>query len=300
MQAIKNITPIVILLTFGQMLLTPVCLRALGAVHERIQIVNDQILVDPHSALLYSKRADPYVEHDEFESALADLETAKSFAGEENYVHKLIYSKAYYKMGILHKSLEFVDEFLITDKHHVIALKLKAEILAAQENCHGAMASLEAVVEHANKRIPDNYLSIVTILEKSEVVDYQHAYGALDRAAADLGKIIVFQQKRLKLLKREGDFEGALVLIDEIMATQKRKERWHYIKAELLHNSEDLNNAKLEYLNTKSAISKLSNRMKNTPAMRNLLEQTNGELIYIETTLNENPTSFKQKTVQKK
>ncbi len=294
-----NITGLLLLMTLSQLLTCVVSSYGHGAVHERLEIVNVEINAQPNNAELYAKRADLYIEHDEFELALADLSTAESLAGKGFDAYQLVYGKAYLKMGMPDRAIEFVDEFLEDKENYVMALQLKADILESQGKYDEAIFNLEKILSHVDKRIPENYLSIIYLLENQENLDYNYAYKILDRAEADLGPIIVFEQKRLDLLKKEGNVAGALSLIDEIMATQNRKERWHFMKAELLYNNEDIEKAKLEYLNTKLAISELSNRMKNTPAMRSLLEQARSKLNYIETTLNENPTSFKQKPLQK-
>ena len=164
--------------------------------------------------------------------------------------------------------MKHVDQILHEDSFNVNALKIKGTLYLTQKQYQAAARQFELVIEHARKRLPENYLLAAkawaaNTLEETSI----RAIHILEKGVEDLGPLYIFYHEMVTILMEHSLFEQALDTQEKIIQQAKRKEKSYY-KAALI--SLQMRNFTLaeNYLNkATSAIEVLPPRLKTTPVI---------------------------------
>lgn len=246
----------------------PQQLMAHGEVHERIDIVTEEIAMEPEEAMLYIKRAMLYLEDEDFDNTIQDIEKAKSIEGNEFPPALMTYAKLSYKTKSYRIALKYINKFLEFDEQHVIGLKTKANILYALKKNAESAVCLEMVIENTSTPLPENFLTLIDLYIEMEV--YDKAMKIKEEAKTTLGDLMILDLKAIEIFELQKDYDGILATYDKIISTQVRKEKWLLKKAEVYLIQGKKSEANEALIQAESAISKLPARIQLTNATKNL------------------------------
>ena len=248
-----------------------------GDLHERIVQVTKEISKRPDSAFLFFKRGKLYFQHENFEASIADLDTAATL----NYhgtICDLIYAKSYQQLNQSAKAMNHVDRILQKDSFNINALKIKGTLLLNQEKYETAANQFELVIEHARKRLPENYLLAANTWE---FISSEKAIVILNKGVKDLGPLFIFYDKLIDLYRKDSLFKEALNIHEKIINQAKRKEQAYYEAALTSLQMDNPRLAKKYLANASTAVEQLPARLKSTSKVMQLKKNISELLLKI-------------------
>ena len=110
-----------------------------GDVHQRIDIVTEEIALDSMNGHLFVKRASLYLEDGDFMNTVLDLETAVSLTSEDFPPYLMASANMYHKLGAYDAALKYIDRFLEMKNIHVLGFRTKANILQSKGDIDAAI-----------------------------------------------------------------------------------------------------------------------------------------------------------------
>ncbi len=247
-----------------------------GEIHERISIVSDEISGDPENSMLYIKRASLYLDDGDYDATILDIEKANELAGENFPPAMITYANLCYKMTTYEVALRHIDDFLSYKENHVLGLLTKAKILRALKNNKAAAEYYKLAIEKTTTHLPENFLDLINVLIQDK--DYDTALEAYDAAVEKFGKLLVLDLKAMEIAKANNDHTTLLNIIDQVIESQPRKERWYFQKAEVLIEMKEYNQAENQLTQALESLQKLPYRIKITLAMQKLSTQISENL----------------------
>ncbi len=256
-----------------------------GEVHERIRIVGEEITAAPEDASLYVKRAYLYLEDGDFDMTIADLNFAQELEGESYPPLLMCSSEMYHKLGANEAALKYIDAFLDEQPFHVLGFRTKAQILESLNDIPAAIDYYKKVVIHTTTPLPENYLSIIDNLSLDDRVDEAVFY--CKEAMRTFGPILTFQEKLIDIYMEAGRYHEAIVVLDGIIQKFERKEGWYFKKANLCLEMGSPEMATSALGNAHTSLQALPQRLKATPAMKQLAEQIGQTWLTLDATSNE-------------
>lgn len=239
-----------------------------GDIHERINFVTVDISATPDSALLYIKRAGLYMDDGDYGNTILDIEAAKALEGPNFAPAALVLAKMCYKMETYDAALKHIDEFLKLEPDHVLGLLTKAKILVAQDNNILAAEYYKMAIDKTTTLLPQNFIDLINALRDAGQLDQAFQYYEI--AQMKFGNLMVLDLMAIEISAIRSDFVTIHSIIDEIMATQERKERWHFMKAEYFEKEGELNKAMDELNLAQESLLQLPYRLRVVPAMQDL------------------------------
>lgn len=252
-----------------------------GDLHERIMQVTKEISESPDSAFLFFKRGKLYFEHESFEASIADLDTAATL----NYhgtICDLIYAKSYQQLNQSANAMRHVEQILQKDSFNINALKIKGTLFLEDEKYEAAADQFEIVIEHARKRLPENYLIAAKAWEGStSEKSTEKAITILKKGIKDLGPLYIFHDKIISLYLKESLFKEALTIQEKIIDQAKRKEKPYYEAALISLQSGNLELAEDYLTKASTTIERLPLRIKNATTIKELKKNISELLLTI-------------------
>jgi tetratricopeptide (TPR) repeat protein len=239
-----------------------------GEVHERILIVSEEIANSPNDPMLYVKRANMYLEDGDYDETILDIYKAIEIGGDNYAPVKMVTAHMYFKLGMNEIALKHIDHFLILEEDHVLGLLTKAKILVEMKQNEQAAEYFQQAIEKTTTHLPENFMDLVNVLVESGQLELALQYCEL--AQFKFGKLLVFDLKIIEIANQKEDYEMVLKILDQIIETQERKEKWYFQKAEICQLMKDFVQAEY-YLNlAEQSIKELPERIQLTPAMKQL------------------------------
>jgi len=252
--------------------------------HPRIQQIGMEIEAmesDPDGespgllARLYQLRGEEYLVVRDWEKALADFLRSRQLQPSGIRV-SLPMARAYYERGEYEQALDEIDRYLHRYKNDDQGLLLRSHILHELGRYRDALRDLQGVLAKQSRSRPDIGLVLYRAELQGRLGEWSAALGGIREAEAALGKLPVLETKRIELLRKQGDFDAALAVLDPLLAQAQRKERWLLLKAQVLEQAGRLPEAKQQYQGVLDALDRLPARLSRVPAMkklRNLAQQ---------------------------
>ena len=227
-------------------------------------------------ARLYQLRGEEYLVMRDWEKAGADFRRTRQLLPSSIRISfpmaRLYYGEGEYELG-----LDEINRYLRRYTDDGQALLLRSRILQALGRYLQALPDLESALELQSK--PD----IALVLERADLQarlgQWSAAISGIRRAEEILGRLLVLENKRIDLLRRQGDTEAALAVLDRVLTQVPRKERWLLLKARLLEQAGRRPEAKQQYQNVLDTLDQLPPRLSRVPAMKNLRKQAQQGLI---------------------
>jgi len=239
-----------------------------GDLHERILIITEKINASPDSASLYFERAKLYFYHEQFSLSLSDLdETGK--LGFEDPLRDLFYAKANQKLNKHETTLVYTDKILAYDSLNVNAIKIKAEVLFAQEQFLDSALAYEKLINTSRRTLPENYLNASKAWRNSDSQKEQkNAIHIIDRGISELGSLPVFLKRQKEYYLEDKNYEEALRIQEIIISASRRKETAFLKAAEIAILKKDFERANDYLSKSEEAFKKLPRRIQGNKAMK--------------------------------
>lgn len=260
-----------------------------GDVHERIEIVNAEIAQSPKDPILLVKRANLYLEDENYEATSADLESAATLSGESFARILMTYAKMYHQLGSNEVAIKYIDQFLLQEPQHVLGIRTKADILLRLNELNASIECRKKVINLTTTLLPENYLSLIETLLLNE--DHEAAIAYCQEAIQKMGDLIVFEQKIIDIATTEKNYDLAIAWIDKVMDRYERKEKWLYEKAVLYTEMGNISLAAENLVQAVQYINFLPQRIRMTPAMQQLSADIQMLRLHINSLNNESSTT---------
>jgi tetratricopeptide (TPR) repeat protein len=241
-----------------------------GEVHERIVIATEEINAAPNDPLLYVKRANLYLEDGDYDETILDIYQAIEIGGENFAPVKMVTAHMYFKLGMNEIALKHIDHFLILEEDHVLGLLTKAKILVEMKQHEQAAEYFQQAIEKTTTHLPENFMDLVNVLVESDQLELALQYCEL--AQFKFGKLLIFDLKAIEIAKQKEDYAMVLQILDQIIESQPRKERFYFQKAEIYQLMNDSKQVEYNLNLAYQCLNALPERIKLTPAMIELAD----------------------------
>ncbi|MEZ5022163.1 MAG: hypothetical protein R2728_02675 [Chitinophagales bacterium] len=257
-----------------------------GEIHDRINLVTEEISQSPNDPVLYIKRGSLYMDDGDYDKTFLDIEAAKALAGEEYPPTMFLLAKMCFKMETYDIALRHINSFLSKEEGHVLGLLTKAKILTALEENDEAANFYQQAIEKTTTLLPENFMDLINVQIEAGQLDA--AYQNYELAQMKFGNLLVFDLKAIEISEARSDFNTIHQILDDIIESQQRKERWHYKKAEYYLKAGEYE-ASIKELNlANESLLLLPYRIRITPAMQELSKNISAQEQNIKTLLNAN------------
>jgi tetratricopeptide (TPR) repeat protein len=265
LSSISKYFSILLLLIFQQFL------YAHGDLDIRISDASIAIEQNPDSAFLYLNRAELHYQHEEYQLASIDFHQCYQLNYTDVRVH-LGLSKALLKLRQYEESIQYVDKILATDSKHVVALRLKGDILFEINQFETAAQHYELVIQYADKTFTENYLEAAHAWQNSNAENkLELSVQILQKGIENLGDLMVFYQTITELYEKHSNLDLAIQYQTKVIELSNRKEFSYVKRAQLYQLKGDIIAAKNDLMAAKSAIKQLPPSKQNQSAIVALL-----------------------------
>ncbi len=266
---------------FSMLILSFLC-RIHDDLDVQIEHLSKQIQASPDNVTLYSKRGDLFFQQEKWTKSIRDFEKSTQL-GNPNLDAQIKIALAWYELDQLDFALEYIDHALEKDLNHSLALWSKGKILTKRGDSTNGLFFLKKAIEHSPKKLPDRFLEIVQLLENEERLDsYLEAIIILDEGIAHLGRLMVFQEKKVELLCKLKKYDSAIKIQTEIINASLRKERVYFKRAQLYQESNNFLLSLKDAYVSREALNELSIKyrfLRSTRALEQQIDQMINQLI---------------------
>lgn len=239
-----------------------------GEVHERITIASEEIAKSPNDPMLYVKRASLFLEDGDYDETILDIDRAKALSSEEFPPIKMLNAQMYFKLEMYDVALKHIDKFLELEENHVLGTITKAKILKGLNEFDEAAKYYKLAIDNTTTHLPENFMDLINSLIQDNQLELAFEYCNI--AQEKFGELLVFQLKAIDIAKLQNEYEVVLNILDEIIEKQPRKERWYFQKAQIFEQLESYENVNEQLDLALQSLTSLPQRIKLTPAMREL------------------------------
>ena len=246
-----------------------------GNLSIRIQEKTAEISQNPNNSKLYFERGYLYQQHYEFKKAIKDYLKSEDLGLSLN---ELLYRKAevYKQLSKNKKALKQANSLLKVNFKDVRTHKLIAQIQFNLKNYKEAKTSYEYVLQHMVDLRPEDILEYTNIILAIDNTNYYGAIQVIDFGLNKLGKnTLTLQLKKLDYLIASNQTEAIINQFNYFIINANRKEFWYYKKAKFLLKINQLQESNVALHQAKVSIALLSQKFKNTLAVKDLLVQIN-------------------------
>ncbi len=191
-----------------------------GDLHARIDTVSQLISLYPSNMDLYLRRAELYVQHDNYKSALADLKKCRRSGIRNDRIH-LLMALANYHLGRFQRSSMFLRQ-ISSMENDVDLLVLSGHVFMARKNFDSAVKTFEKAVSFSEQPNPERYIELSESLFQAGKP--MQAIQTLEEAIVKLGLVPVLCRKLTNYLVDAGFIIRAIYVQSVFIQSQSRKE----------------------------------------------------------------------------
>jgi tetratricopeptide (TPR) repeat protein len=246
-------------------------------IHEQIEEVTKQIVLNPKDANLFLRRGELYRWHGNLKRALADYATAEKLDPHLDAVQfcrgRLYFDQHQYAVAQKH-----FDQFLIKHPDHVEGHVTRARLFVAMKRYREAAQDYTEAIRHAPDPPPEYYIEKSNAISAEGEAHTQEAIDALNEGIQRLGPIVTLQLPAIDLDLKVHQYDSALQRIDTLMAQSERKESWLYQRGKILKQAGRDAEARDAFQNALSALESLPPHLRETRATQELESQIRNAL----------------------
>jgi len=239
-----------------------------GPVHENIIRVTKEIKANPDSADLYIQRGQYYQVDDNFDKAFADYTKARELAPQLPIID-LQFAKLFAKYNYANSALIYINQYLNNQPKNLNGLMSRAAIYTQLSEDSLAVLDFEEGIAQAKNPIPEYYLDISKAVLAADSTNFDPAIKWLQKGEETIGFNIVLRSYSIDLAVLQGDYNQAIIYVDEILKKMKRKEKWLVKKAEIY---EAAKHPKEAYATYKEALQSIKQLPRHTRGTRSVTE----------------------------
>ena len=260
------------------LLLVCVNLSAHGELDKRIKEISIKILEEPTNTSLFLARGELYYQHEDYELSIKDFEVCEERGYISDRLH-LNFAKSLRLAKEYSLSDNYADRILASKPGHVLALKEKAKSAFDQQEFERSADLFKKVISNVDQARTDNYFEAVTALESCGTKDcLLESIDVIQNGIHDLGELMVFLDKGVTISLKLRDFKRAHEYQNKIIENAQRKERTYYKKALLFKEQGNIEEAKIMFESSLSALASLPPRIKDNRASQKLKAQIEEQL----------------------
>ena len=261
-------------------------LCAHGDLDKRITALSDLIMQFPDSAALYQSRGRLYLQHEEFELSLDDLEQAIQL-GYYNINLLLDKAEAHFELKENTRGLKLLDQVLNISPHHIEALKMKGRVYMGKKKYKAAARCFESVIDNANELFPQNFIEAASAWQNvNSKKGKKKAKSLLNLCLESIGPFLSIYNQLLDLALLDNDYNEAIKYQTKILEQSKRKEFGYYRRAVIHIEYMDYEKAIQDLNHAKKEIQSLKFKYQQLPAIKKLSEQINMAILSINKQVN--------------
>lgn len=206
--------------------------RAHGDLHAKIERVTLLIEKQPKNDSLYAVRGKLYYEHEDFDLAIKDFNTALKFnAGSANALEGM--SMCYLEKKEYQKALLYVDKYL--DKYPIASgYELRADIYFASGNYNEAITEYKKMKAAAREFTPEITIKTARCIIKTDLNDKENLLAELlTESQKKLGVNVSVQSFYIQYYTETKQYRKALLQTDVCIAAFELPFSWLVRKIEL-------------------------------------------------------------------
>ena len=254
---------------------SPQLLLAHGPVHERLLVLDARIAAATNDSALYVQRAELHREHQDWTSALADLDRAQQL--DARLVRAdFCRARLFNDMGEFLKARVCLNQLLLVATNDTEALVLRARTLINLGVPAEAVADFSRAIVLMREPPPELFLERTDLLAAAGQTD--EALRGLDEGVKRLGALIVFESRALDLELSRTNYDGALLRLQAIVDASPRKESWLARRGDLLRQAGRIPEAKQSWTEAVKAVDALPDRVRESDEMVKLRARLRDEL----------------------
>ncbi len=251
-------------------LLTAGSLCGHGTYHELIEELDVEMKQRPNDPALITRRAFIHLEHEDWKTALVDLERATRLGADEGDLQYLR-GRALAAGGMLKQAREELDAYIANHRDPGLARVERARVLSKLGETEAALQDYRAALQAAVVPEPD------LVIETAEALHAQKLNEeALSVLSAGIEKISPVPQLVLKAMDYElaaQRYDDVLKRIDAMQACAPRPEPWMAKRASILAQAGRTDDAKAAWTTLRDHLLALPNLERGSHAMSRLLEE---------------------------
>lgn len=240
-----------------------------GTFHDLITTVSDQIKTEPDNAELYVKRSRLCLEHEDWESALVDLERADRLAP-GMLESDLIRGEALALAGRWDAALAVLNDLLKAHADQPSALLQRARVLKHLQQDGPCLNDYRLALDKTPHPEPELFQEVAEALMARAMGG--EAVAVLQRGLKAFGDIPSLVLKAMEIETAAGQFDAALSRIDAMQKTAPRAEPWMAKRAELLAQAGRHEAARAAWQSLATHLAALPNLERGSHAMSKLAE----------------------------
>jgi len=252
-----------------------------GDTHQRIKELTGKIKVDPENSDLYFKRAELYIQHEDYKKSNRDLKKCVALGLDSDRIN-FNFAVTYRNLKKYDEALYHLDKILELDMQNVRALKEKSSVFYNQKKYDDAAIYLERVAELSEEPLPENYIDASKAWELDDKVgSYKRSKKAIEKGIDRLGELMVFYQRLVKLNLANDEYEQAVLNQTKVVEISSRKEKPLFQRALIYIETNDFSNAKSDLEKSFDLIENLPPKHKknqSTIDLKNLIVRVKNEL----------------------
>lgn len=246
-----------------------------GTFHDLMQSIDQEIAVRPQDASLVLRRADIYLEHNEWQPCLVEVEKVERMAPGQ-FPTDLTRGRALAIAGQWQLSKMALDDFLALHPDHPVGLLERARAWSALKDDAACLIDYKKALATLPHREPDLFHEVAQAMwlrgAKEEAVD------VLNQGLKEFGQVPQLVNKALEYEVAIRRYDDALVRVDVMQRAMPRPEPWMARRASLLAQAGRLAESRNAWQSLIQHISSLPNLDRGSNAMCLLMEQAHTAL----------------------
>ncbi len=257
--------------------------QAHGPYQEEIADLSARLTKRPHDLTSLLRRGELYRDHarsggtNDLLAARADFQMVLTLRP-GNFLAQFGLAQVDADAGAWAHALARLDALLAVSNQVVAVHLLRAEVLAKSGQPAAAVRAYTEGLRRLNEPRPETYLARARAQLAATPDDYPAAIAGLDEGIARLGQVPGLQLLALELASRAGDFDRALLRLDQLAAASDRQETWLARRGDLLETAGRADLARTAWKQAVQELDRLPERLRSTVANQHLRESLQTKL----------------------
>jgi tetratricopeptide (TPR) repeat protein len=247
-----------------------ISLHAHGTYHDLLSAVSAQIMAEPDNAELYIKRSALHLEHEDWKTALVDLERAQRHGASESDLGYLK-GRALSAGGMYEAACEELDRYIADHTEVNMARLERARVLGKLGRHEASLEDYRSFLKGTMRMEPEFVIETAETMAALGLHD--EAMSVLAEGITRIGNVPQLVLKALEFELAAGRFDAALERVDAIQKLMPRPEPWMAKRAAILTQADRTEAAQAAWTALRDHLLALPNLERGSHAMSRLLEE---------------------------
>lgn len=244
--------------------------QAHGTYHDLIDDLNAKLAEKPNDPVLITRRACIHLEHEDWKTALVDLERALRHGADESELGYLR-GRALACGGLHEAAREELDRYIATHTDAGMARLERARVLGKLGMHEASLNDYRAILKAATQMEPEFVIETAEAMAAQGLHD--EAISVLASGITRIGNVPQLVLKALEFELAAGRFDAALERVEAIQKQMPRPEPWMAKRAAILTQAGRPDAAKAAWTALRDHLLALPNLERGSHAMSRLLEE---------------------------